>query len=137
MTAAEVATTLEALTGIAQVLERLGISGLIALALSGPVLVLIAVLLIEYHRSRKMQEMVEGMRIESRAMLETYRADTQAVLRELGANQGRTDGYYRDNVELVKGYELVADNLQSVVVCNTRAMERLITILEERRNKAL
>ena len=138
MTPAEIATTLEALTGIAQILERLGISGLIALALSGPVLVLIAVLIIEYHRSRKTQELmtmsVESMRSENRATLETYRADTQNLLRELGANQRQTDTYYRDNVELVRGYELVASNLQDVVVSNTRAMERLITILEERRS---
>lgn len=138
MTPAEIATTLEALTGIAQILERLGISGLIALALSGPVLVLIAVLVIEYHRSRKTQELmtlsVESMRAENRATLETYRADTQNLLRELGANQRQTDTYYRDNVELVRGYELVASNLQDVVVSNTRAMERLITILEERRS---
>ena len=138
MTPAEIATTLEALTGIAQILERLGISGLIALALSGPVLVLIAVLIIEYHRSRKTQELmtmsVESMRSENRATLETYRADTQYLLRELGANQRQTDTYYRDNVELVRGYELVASNLQDVVVSNTRAMERLITILEERRS---
>lgn len=138
MSPAEIATTLEALTGIAQILERLGISGLIALALSGPVLVLIAVLIIEYHRSRKTQELmtmsVESMRSENRATLETYRADTQNLLRELGANQRQTDTYYRDNVELVRGYELVASNLQDVVVSNTRAMERLITILEERRS---
>ena len=134
MTSAEIATTLEALAGIAQVLERLGIPGLIGLALSGPALVLIAVLVIEFYRSRKMHELVESMRIESRATLEAYRADTQSILRELGSNQSQTDRYYRDNVELVKGYELVAVNLQDVVVSNTRAMERLITILEERRS---
>ena len=134
MTSAEIATTLEALSGIAQVLERLGIPGLVGLALSGPALVLIAVLVIEFCRSRKMHELVESMRAESKKTLEAYRTDTQSILRELGANQSQTDRYYRDNVELVKGYELVAVNLQDVVVSNTRAMERLITILEERRS---
>lgn len=133
MNPAEVAKAVDALTEIANVLDRLGIPGLVFLVLSGPALVLVAILAIEYHRSRKAQDMVETMRTETRAMLETYRADTQNILRELGANQDQTDQYYRDNVVLVQQYERVAKGLQDVVVGNTRAMERLITMLEERR----
>ena len=133
MNPADIASTIEALTGIAHVLEKLGMSGLITLALSGPALVLVAILIIEYHRNRQSQNMVEMMRAETRAMLETYRADTQSILRELGANQDQTDQYYRDNVVLVQQYERMAKGLQDVVVSNTRAVERLITMVEERR----
>ena len=144
MNPVDIAQTLEALTGLAQMLDRLGIPGLVLLALSGPAFVVLAVLFIEYQRGTKQRsenaELLAAMRDENARsrtaaslQLEAYRADTQSVLRELGANQDKTDRYYRDNVELVKKYEHIAKNLQDVVVSNTVVMTRLTTILEERR----
>lgn len=144
MNGVELTRLVEVLTDISLILERLGIPGLVLLALAGPALVLCAVLVIEFHRSRKVQDiaetaradsrgMLETYRAESRALLETYRTDTQQILRELGAGLDQTDQYYRDNVELVKQYEKVSKNLQDVVVGNTSAITRLITMLEERR----
>lgn len=126
----DVGRLLDALTEIATLCERLGLSGLVSLALAGPALVLCAIMLVEYHRGRKVQEMVETARAECRSMLETYRADTQQVLRELGAGINQTERFYRDNVELVKQYERIAKGLQDVVVSNTRATERLVTMIE-------
>ena len=138
---AELPQILEALTGILQIVDRLGVSGLVLLALSGPALVVLAILVIEYNRSNRMREenaaLVAAMREENAAarqemagQLEAYRQDTQKLLRDLGANQQATDQYYRDNVELVKSYELVSRNLQDVVISNTRVLSRLETLLE-------
>lgn len=129
----------DALTEIAAVLERLGIPGLVALALAGPAVVLCAVLAIEYLRGKRMQDMVELLRAENVLareqaswLMEKYREDMAHTIRDLGANQGQTDQYYRDNVELVKGFNRMAGRYQDIVVSNTRATERLITILETR-----
>lgn len=122
----------EALTEIATLLDKLGVPGLVALALLGPALVLGIFIAAEYHRGRRMQDMIDRHVAESRVLLETYRADTQQVLRELGAGLDQTEQFYRDNVELVRQYERIAKGLQDVVVSNTRAMERLITMLESR-----
>lgn len=143
MNPAEITQALEVLSGIVQILDRLGISGLILLALSGPAIVILAVLGIEYHRSTRQRaenaELLAAMREEnarsrdaSATQLEAYRSDTQHLVRELGANQTATDQYYKDNVDLVRGYKIVAEGLQDVVVGNTRALERLIVMLEGR-----
>ncbi len=154
MDAEQVIKLLTALEAIAGVVQRLGPSGLILVVLSGPALVLMTVLGLEYMRSRataaqvetmradQMQvtetmrgdlgRIVEAMRAESRGMLEAYRSDTQAILRELGADQAQTDQYYRDNVELVRQYERLAKDLVAVVTCNTKALERLSVIIETR-----
>lgn len=122
----------EALMAIAQILERVGLSGLVALALLGPGLVLCAIIVVEYHRARRTQEILDAARKECRMVLETYRVDTRQILRELGEGIQQNVRFYRDNVELVKQYDFLAKNLQDVVVSNTRATERLIVMLEER-----
>lgn len=143
MSGMELTQALEVLTGIAQVLDRLGIGGLAMLVLSGPALVVLAVLFLEYHRAVKQRgenaELLSAMREENArsresaaAQLEAYRADTQQLVRDLGANQRATDQYYKDNVELAKNYKRLAEGLQDVVVGNTRALERLIVMLEGR-----
>lgn len=143
MNPAELTQALEVLTGIVHILDRLGISGLILLALSGPAIVILAVLGIEYHRSIRQRDENAGLlaamreenarsRDSAAAQLEAYRSDTRHLVHELGANQAATDQYYKDNVELVRGYKLVAEGLQDVVVGNTRALERLIVMLEGR-----
>ncbi|HEU6436125.1 MAG TPA: hypothetical protein VE028_01580 [Nitratidesulfovibrio sp.] len=141
MNPVELAQLVEALTAIASVLERLGIPGLVALALMGPAAVVIAILVLEHIRRRNADRMLEQYRAdmtaamertrtEASVLMESYRADTQAILRELGGNQEETTRYYRDNVELVKAYRAVSENLQDVVVNNTRIMERVLALME-------
>lgn len=133
MNPSDLAQTLEALTAFAKVIDALGIPGIVGLVVSGPLLMLCSLYLIEYRRSQGAAKMVDDIRTETRTLLESYRIDTQNILRQLGENQKKTDQYYRDNVELVKGYNLIARNQQDVIIGNTRAIERLITMLEERR----
>ncbi len=143
MNGIEITQALEILTGIVQVMDRLGIGGMALLALSGPALVVLAVLVIEYHRGLKQRAenaaLLAAMREENArsregaaAQLEAYRADTQQLVRDLGANQRATDQYYKDNVALAQNYKRLAEGLQDVVVGNTRALERLIVMLEGR-----
>lgn len=133
MNGVDMAQLVDALTKIASVLNSLGVPGLVALAFAGPAAVLCVILAIDYHRSRKTQELLEMFRAETRSLLEIYRGDSSSLVRELGNYQRETAQYYRDNVELVKQYERVAANLQDVVVMNTRTMERLVTMLENRK----
>jgi len=133
MNPADLTQTLEALTAFAKVIDALGIPGIVALVVSGPLLMLCSLYLVEFRRNQGMTTMVDDIRTETRTLLDSYRADTQNVLRQLGENQKKTDQYYRDNVELVKGYGMISRNQQDVIIGNTRAIERLITMIEERR----
>jgi hypothetical protein len=77
--------------------------------------------------------LIESHRKETTQILEAYRVDTQSVCRELGKEHAEAVRFYTDNVELVRSYERLADSLQTVVIGNTRAVERLVTIVEERK----
>jgi len=132
MNSLETTRLADALAAIAGMLEQMGLPGLVALLLMGPGLVLCALIMVEYHRGRRTQESMEAARAEARAVLEIYRADTRRILHDLGEGIQQNVRFYRDNVELVKQYDLLAKNLQDVVVSNTRATERLIVMLEER-----
>ena len=133
MSPADMTQTLEALAAFAKVVDALGLPGIIALVISGPLLMLCSLYLVEYKRNHNTTAMVEGVREETRNTLEAYRKDTQRMFMELGANQARTDQYYRDNAELVRNYERIAAGLQDVVVSNTTVITRLATMLEERK----
>lgn len=139
----EITALVSALQIIAKVLGALGVPGLLALAFSGPAVVLVVILVLEHGRSRRMEQMhkefrgdmssmVECHRKETAQILDAYRTDTQSVCRELGKEHAEAVRFYNDNVELVKDYERVADALQTLVVNNTRAVERLVTIIEAR-----
>lgn len=137
----DVAQILRVLGIIAGVLQQLGVPGLVMLLLGGPAAVLIAVLVLNYLSQRKQERVLELYRkdmakvvAEAQAaaakQLETYRADTQAIVRELGENQRQTAQFYRDNVELVKAYERVADDLSDLVSTNVQVLERLAGKIE-------
>jgi hypothetical protein len=129
----EIKQIIDILAAFAAVLNSLGVSGLIALAMSGPVIVLSAVLYVEYKRAQSAQEMVEQMRQDYRAVLETYRKDMTGIQRDFDVKHGEIKRFYNDNVRLVQDYQKVAESLQDVVISNTRTNERLIVLLEERK----
>ncbi len=141
MNPADITNLVRVLGIIAGILQQLGVPGLVGLMLGGPAVVLITVLVLNDRAARKqadtlaayrtdMAKVVAEARIESAKQLETYRADTQAIVRELGENQRQTAQFYRDNVELVKAYERVADDLSDLVATTVQVLERLAGKIE-------
>lgn len=137
----DIAQILRILGIIAGVLQQLGVPGLVMLLLGGPAAVLIAVLVLNFLSQRKQERVLELYRkdmakvvadaqLAAATQLETYRADTQAIVRELGENQRQTAQFYRDNVELVKAYERVANDLSDLVSTNVQVLERLAGKIE-------
>lgn len=141
MNPAEITSLLRVLGIIAGILQQLGVPGLVMLLLGGPAAVLITVLVLNYLSARKQERVLELYRSDmtkvvaaaqeaSSKQLEVYRADTQAIVRELGENQKQTAQFYKDNVELVKAYERVADDLSDLVSTNVQVLERLAGKIE-------
>ncbi|MDD2966756.1 MAG: transcriptional regulator [Desulfovibrionaceae bacterium] len=126
-------TLVTATQTIAAVLSGLGVPGLLALALSGPAMVIVAMLYFEHLRTKRAEQSQQIYREETSRILEAYRIDTQKILREVGGEHAEAVAQYRENVEFVKNYERMADSLQTLIVNNTRAMERLTTIVETRK----
>lgn len=129
----EIQTLISAVQSIATVLSGLGVPGLIALALSAPALVLVTMLVLDYLRAVRTEKMIHAFRNDTGKLLETYRTDTASIVRDLGREHDEAVEFYRSNIDLVRAYNRMADSFQSIVVNNTRAMERLVTIVEERR----
>lgn len=131
----------EALSAIAGILERLGVPGLLGLLLAGPVAVIIALMLINHASAKNLAAMHEQARRDTQAMvdqmrdgmtstLETYRSDTLDIVKELGKNQMATAQFYKDNVELVKNYQRIANDLSDLIVSNVSVLQRLAGLIE-------
>ncbi len=132
---------IEALASIAGILERLGVPGLLGLLLAGPVAVIIALMLINHAAAKSLSAMHEQARKDTQAIvqqlrsdmanaLETYRSDTLDIVKELGKNQMTTAQFYKDNVELVKNYQRMANDLSDLIVSNVSVLQRLAGLIE-------
>ena len=139
---------LAALRTVAAFLEELGIPGLVALVLIGPVLMALASFALDFLRQRHarqedearrregkadrelMRELIEQARKETAALEERHRAETAAILRDLGAKHAEVSQFYKDNVELLKTTQRLAIDMRDIMISNTRAFERLTNALE-------
>ncbi|WP_446424073.1 transcriptional regulator [Mailhella sp.] len=117
----ELTAALTALQPLIESLSSLSVSGIIILLASLPVMVIAALMVLDYKHARRMER-----------LLEAYRKDTQDSLQEVAARHAEVAEFYKKNVSLVKSYERTADALQTLVVNNTRAVERLTAIIEHR-----
>lgn len=135
MNPADIQTLVTAAQTIATVLSGLGVPGLIALGLAGPVVLLVTVLVLDYVRHAHMERMHQEFRKDAQEILEAYRADVVRFNSEYGERHNAVSRFYENNVTLVKNYEMMTEALQTLVINNTRATERLVTIVEAR-NKA-
>lgn len=131
----EIQAVAAAIEPILSLLATIGLPGLLGLILSAPALVIVVMLTMAHISAARMEKAHERFQENMTAMLEAYRADTQVILREIGDKHEQVSQFYKRNVELVKNYERMTDALQTLVVNNTRAMERLTTIIETRHDK--
>ena len=132
MTPSELEALVQPVQAIAAVLTQLGVPGLLGLALAGPALIILAMLYFEHLRATRQEQAQAAYRDAVEKVLETYRSDTLNMLREVAKEHSEAVRFYNDNVELVQDYERMAEALQTIIVNNTRALERLVTIIETR-----
>lgn len=133
MNPTELTTMLTALEPVLAELASVGLPGLLAITLAGPAF-LLAIVFIQAHASAKrMERAQEHFQAVMLEMVEAYRKDTQNMLQEVATKHEEVVQFYRKNVDLVKNYERMTDFMQTLVVNNTRALERLTTIIESRK----
>lgn len=133
MNPADIQTLVAAAQTIAAVLSGLGVPGLIGLGLAGPVVVLVAVLVLDAVRATRMEKMHQEFRRDMREALEAYRTDVMRLESNSSAKHAEVARFYENNVTLVKNYEIMAEALSTLVANNTRVTERLVTIVEARK----
>ena len=134
MNPADLKTVLDAAGPLITGLASIGLPGLIAMVLAAPALVIVVMIIMSHMATARMERAQERWQESMNALLETYRRDTQQIQRDLAEKHAEVVVYYHKNVELVKNYERGTEALQTLVVNNTRAMERLTIVVEARKD---
>ena len=148
-----------AFVSLAKSLEELGLPGLLAVLLLGPLMTVIAVFALDFLRRRAERQDAEERRREAKedrkllrevvdryreealaleerhreaslALVEKHRGETANILHDLGEKHAEVSQFYRDNVELVKSTQRLATDMRDIIVNNTRAVERLTNAVE-------
>lgn len=119
-----------ALSIIAQLVDALGVGGIVSLALAGPVLIVLAVLVLSHLNNTRVARLMESYRTDADRRFEEHRRQTDMVLERYGEALRETAQYYNDNVELVRSFSKMANGFQDLVVSNTRTLERLCNDVE-------
>ena len=116
-------------------LFALGLPGIILMLAAIPALVIAVVLILDYRHGKRTEMLLEAYRNDTQEVLRAVSEKHEAILRDMSEKHDETAEFYRKNVTLVKNYEKMNDILQTLVVNNTRVMERL-TVVIETRNRA-
>ena len=116
-------------------LFALGLPGIILMLAAIPALVIAVVFILDHRHGKRTEMLLEAYRNDTQEVLRAVSEKHEAILREMSEKHDETAEFYRKNVTLVKNYEKMNDILQTLVVNNTRVMERL-TVVIETRNRA-
>jgi uncharacterized protein YoxC len=139
---------LAALQTFAAFLEDLGIPGLIALLMLGPIMTAVIFVVLAFFALRQAKKVDEERRQEAKAdrdllrelvedhrqhfdqLTEKHRAETAGIVRDLGTKHAEVTQFYKDNVELVKSTQRLATDMRDIIVNNTRALEHLTNAMQ-------
>lgn len=113
-------------------LVALGLPGILLMLAAIPALVIAVVFILDYRHGKRTEMLLAAYREDTQDLLRAVSEKHEAILRDMSEKHEETAEFYRKNVTLVKNYERMNDTLQTLVVNNTRAMEHLSTIIEER-----
>ena len=133
----EVNAAISAALPLIESLFSLGLPGIILMLAAIPALVIAVVLILDYRHGKRTEMLLEAYRNDTQELLRSMGEKHEAILREMSEKHEETAEFYRKNVTLVKNYEKMNDALQALVVNNTRATERLTTMIEATINKVI
>ena len=131
----EVNAAISAALPLIESLFALGLPGIILMLAAIPALVIAVVFILDHRHGKRTEMLLEAYRNDTQEVLRAVSEKHEAILREMSEKHDETAEFYRKNVTLVKNYENMNDILQTLVVNNTRVMERL-TVVIETRNRA-
>ena len=131
----EVNAAISAALPLIESLFALGLPGIILMLAAIPALVIVVVFVLDHRHGKRIGMVLEAYREDTQESLRVISEKFDVSLREMNMKHDEVAEYYRKNVTLVKNYEKMNDILQTLVVNNTRVMERL-TVVIETRNKA-
>lgn len=133
----DMSAAISAALPLLEALFSLGVPGIILMLAAIPALVIAVVFILDYRHGKRTEMLLEAYRQDSQELLRSMGEKHEAILREMSEKHAESAEFYRKNVTLVKNYEKMTDALQALVVNNTRATERLTTMIEATINKVI
>ncbi len=128
----EVNAAISAALPLIESLFALGLPGIILMLAAIPALVIAVVFILDHRHGKRTEMLLEAYRQDTQNVLRAVSEKHEAILRDMSEKHEETAEFYRKNVTLVKNYEKMNDILQTLVVNNTRVMERLTVVIETR-----
>ena len=128
----EVNAAISAALPLIESLFALGLPGIILMMAAIPALVIAVVFILDHRHGKRTEMLLEAYRQDTQNALHAVSEKHEAILRDMSEKHDETAEFYRKNVTLVKNYEKMNDILQTLVVNNTRVMERLTVVIETR-----
>lgn len=133
----DMSAAINAALPLLETLFSLGVPGIILMLAAIPALVIAVVFILDYRHGKRTEMLLEAYRQDSQELLRSMGEKHETILREMSEKHAEAAEFYRKNVTLVKNYEKMTDALQALVVNNTRATERLTTMIETTINKVI
>ena len=133
----DMSAAISAALPLLEALFSLGVPGIILMLAAIPALVIAVVFILDYRHGKRTEMLLEAYRQDSQELLRSMGEKHETILREMSEKHAESAEFYRKNVTLVKNYEKMTDALQALVVNNTRATERLTTMIETTINKVI
>ncbi|WP_319543171.1 hypothetical protein [uncultured Pseudodesulfovibrio sp.] len=126
---------------IAKIFDTLGPGGIVLLFLAGPVVVVVAVLLLSHFNNRRLTVVVDAYRKDADDRFDKFRSDSDRRFEEFrswmtstvdkyGEALSEVSQFYKDNVELVRTTQKLAQDHVDVISFNTRIMQKLADKIE-------
>ena len=128
----EVNAAISAALPLIESLFALGLPGIILMLAAIPALVIAVVFILDHRHGKRTEMLLEAYRQDTQNVLRAVSEKHEAILRDMSEKHEETAEFYRKNVTRVKNYEKMNDILQTLVVNNTRVMERLTVVIETR-----
>lgn len=121
------------LTGLMPMLESLvalGVPGILLGMAAIPAFVISLICWLNYRHDKQTAKVLEAYRADTHEILQALSDKHDECIKEFTVKHQEVVNFYTNNVALVKSHEKLTESNQTLIVNNTRAMERLCVVVE-------
>lgn len=126
----QTAAMLAAIMPLVEGLVALGVPGLILGMAAIPAIVITLICWLNYRHYKQMDKTLDAYRADTQKLMSEFSNMHEECIRVFTARHEEVVNFYNSNVALVKNHERLNDSHQTLIVNNTRVMERLCVVVE-------
>lgn len=119
-----------ALLPILEGLMALGVPGILLGMAAIPALVITLMCYLAYRHQKQIDALLETYRADTQNLIRLFVEKHEEMLRDFSEKHAEISNYYKNNVVLVQNHEHLNESYQTLAVNNTRALERLCVLVD-------